>query len=581
MRFCLLLWLVPLIAGADLRPLYLDGFGDDWLGNPDTASDPAGDGGGIDLLELGIFNDSRQLALTIALGQEILQQQDNGLVLYLDTDSDSQTGYPAEGLGCELVWNFASRTGTVYNQGQSQTVGFAQLGLRILPSHASDRFEFAMALDAAPLGQPLFGDSVVHAVLRDTAPGGDRLPDSGSLELPLAGGSVPDPELISLERERPQDLRLLAWNTLFGSLFTPANQGAYARILGALSADVIAFQEIWDQDAATTAATLDQLDPRDTPWQAAKLTSGNVLASRFPITASWLVNPDYRNTAHLLQTADALGTPLLVINIHLRCCSANAQRQEEADSIIAFLRHVQQGDYPQIAANTPVVLCGDFNLVGDHQQLLTLLNGEIQDTAQYGPANPPDWDGSPLTDLRSYQLGRRDAWTWYDEGGAAPYSPGRLDYILYTDSVLETGHHGLLWTPVIPADSLSAWGLQALDTPTASDHIPRFVDLRPPTQTGLGEPGPATRPSGLALGHSTPNPFNPSTIVQWSQQRGQHIRLDAWSLDGRLVASLLEGFSPSGEHSLTFDGSQLASGCYLLSLRGEDALDVGRVLLVK
>jgi endonuclease/exonuclease/phosphatase family metal-dependent hydrolase len=578
MRRLLTFLLLPLAAMADLRPLYLDGFSDDWAGNPDNLTDPAGDSSGPDLLELAIANDPHFVILKFRLAEDLLQQSDNSLVLYLDTDGDSQTGFQAEGLGCELVWNFADRGGTVYRNGQSQAVLFSQLDLRILPTHASTEFELALGRAAEPLGAPLFESASVQAVLKFNQTGGDRLPDTGSALLPIAAGTVADPPLLPLARDRAEDLRLLSWNTLFGSLFTPATQDEYQRILRALDADVIAFQEIWDQSAEETAATLDQLDPRDTPWQAAKLTSGNVLASRFPIIASWLVHGSYRNTAHLLQTGDALGTPLLVINIHLRCCSADAQRQVEADAITAFIRNAQQGAYAQIPGDTPIVLCGDFNLVGLHQQLLTLLDGDIQDETQFGADNPPDWDGSSLTDLCSYQLGNREAWSWQDDGD---YSPGRLDFVLYTDSVLDTGRHGLLWTPGLPADTLAAWGLQAGDVPGASDHLPRFVDLRPVGVSSVGDAGTPALPGDLRLDAPYPNPFNPTTQVRWNQRHAGAIDLEAFSIQGRHVAQLARGWYPAGEHSLGFDGTHLASGVYLLSLRQENLRAVTRMLLLK
>lgn len=211
--------------------------------------------------------------------------------------------------------------------------------------------------------------------------------------------------------------------------------------------------------------------------------------------------------------------------------------------------------------------------------MTTLLTGDIQNNAVHGPDAPPDWDDSPLTDLRSYHLGGRAAWSWYDTG--SDYSPGRLDFVLYTDSVLEPGRHGLLWTPGLPADSLAAWGLQAGDTPASSDHLPRFVDLRPANTSSIGDSGTPALPGDLRLEAPYPNPFNPSTEIRWSQGRAGSIDLEAFSVQGRRVAQLARGWYPAGEHRLAFDGTRLASGVYLLSLRQENQYAMERLLLVK
>ena len=81
--------------------------------------------------------------------------------------------------------------------------------------------------------------------------------------------------------------------------------------------------------------------------------------------------------------------------------------------------------------------------------------------------------------------------TWHDDGSS--YAPGRLDFFLYTDSVIEVAKSGTIWTPDLPAWYLSQWGLQTNDTPSAADHAPFFIDLRQPT--------PQAQPAVSIQGH--------------------------------------------------------------------------------
>ena len=55
--------------------------------------------------------------------------------------------------------------------------------------------------------------------------------------------------------------------------------------------------------------------------------------------------------------------------------------------------------------------------------------------------------------------------------------PGKLDYIIYSDSVIKPGNHFVLFTPEMSADSLAHYGLKSRDVVQASDHLPVLGDF--------------------------------------------------------------------------------------------------------
>lgn len=85
----------------------------------------------------------------------------------------------------------------------------------------------------------------------------------------------------------------------------------------------------------------------------------------------------------------------------------------------------------------------------------------------------------------------------------------------------------------------------------------------------------ADLPETVSLSQNYPNPFNPTTTIRFQLSSVQSVSLDVYDIMGRRVATLAEnrGFSP-GQHSLTFDASNLSSGLYIYQLR----LDNGRTL---
>ena len=136
-------------------------------------------------------------------------------------------------------------------------------------------------------------------------------------------------------------------------------------------------------------------------------------------------------------------------------------------------------------AGTPFMLLGDLNLVGDSQQLRTLVSGETVNVSEFGDGGPPDWDDSNLEDLLSVQTDKRTAYTWRNDGSS--FSPGRLDFMIYTGSVMNVEKAYTLQTNVMPPERLAANGLLKGDTGLASDHLPKVADFTLATQFVPGD----------------------------------------------------------------------------------------------
>lgn len=67
------------------------------------------------------------------------------------------------------------------------------------------------------------------------------------------------------------------------------------------------------------------------------------------------------------------------------------------------------------------------------------------------------------------------SFTWYNE--ASSFSPGRLDYVTYTASVLAKRNAFALFSPGLNAEELATHGLHREDSLMASDHLPVVVDF--------------------------------------------------------------------------------------------------------
>ena len=471
--------------------IYVDEDADDWDGLSVRHAD-ADDADGLDIERLWTAHTEQHLFLQLELGQAINLQEDNNLTLYLDTDDDPTTGKQALGLGAEVSWTFGERSGQVFRNDGSEEINHAAIGLTSLPTVQADTFEIALDRSASPGGVPLFqGDSLRIALSTD----GDRLPDAdGGLGYLLSEAET-TLEAPSIKQPQASAVRLVSYNSVNNfdrgrsAIFVDDRQPSFRRIFGAVGPDIVAFQEIYEQTEAQTEEVAEDELGLSAEWEWAKKGRDLVLGSRYPILDTHAIPgyEDYQSGAFLLDAEEALGSRLVVVNMHPPCCnygpeegepSSNAQRQQVVDGVVAFLRDLKQGDGPfEVVSETPVVVLGDMNFVGTAQQRRTLRTGEIVNTGRFGPPAAPDWDGSPLLDAKPRQVASPMHTTWIDAESSFP--PGRLDYAYVTDSVLEVVHEFVLYTPVLPKKTLTTHGLRENDTVNASDHLPVVVDVTP------------------------------------------------------------------------------------------------------
>ncbi|MBN1301016.1 MAG: T9SS type A sorting domain-containing protein, partial [Melioribacteraceae bacterium] len=71
-----------------------------------------------------------------------------------------------------------------------------------------------------------------------------------------------------------------------------------------------------------------------------------------------------------------------------------------------------------------------------------------------------------------------------------------------------------------------------------------------------------------------PNPFNPSTNINYQLKETGHVTIRVYDMLGREVAELVNEVKDIGIYSVEFDGSDLTSGVYLYTIRA-DALSEG------
>ena len=96
------------------------------------------------------------------------------------------------------------------------------------------------------------------------------------------------------------------------------------------------------------------------------------------------------------------------------------------------------------------------------------------------------------------------------------------------------------------------------------------------------------RPSKFALGQAYPNPFNPSTVIDFSLASETTVRLEIYDVLGQTVRALVRADAPlaAGFYSVTWDGRDAAgravgNGLYFYRLATPAFSHTGKVMLLK
>jgi hypothetical protein len=79
----------------------------------------------------------------------------------------------------------------------------------------------------------------------------------------------------------------------------------------------------------------------------------------------------------------------------------------------------------------------------------------------------------------------------------------------------------------------------------------------------------------------SPNPFNASAILRYELRDACHVQLCIFNVSGQPVAKIMDRRHDAGIYEVRFDGSGLASGIYIASLKAGDSAAMQKVVLLK
>jgi hypothetical protein len=88
-------------------------------------------------------------------------------------------------------------------------------------------------------------------------------------------------------------------------------------------------------------------------------------------------------------------------------------------------------------------------------------------------------------------------------------------------------------------------------------------------------------PVAFTLGQNLPNPFNPTTVINFAIPQTARVRLTVYNMLGQEVAVLVDGNLNAGNHTAVFDARGLSSGLYFYSIDSGKFHQVRKMTLLK
>jgi endonuclease/exonuclease/phosphatase family metal-dependent hydrolase len=514
----LLLLLLLLLGACHARnpnPIVIDGQLGDWSGIPAIVTDQPQQAPGFQAIYMSHDADSIFIRLDLNAAINYQSLLESTLTFYFDADGNRDTGSSGGPLpGAEIAIELSplstqspgrprqgARVLVFPDQSDSPEIESGYyVGLMGAPAYSAREFEFRIARGThSGSGSALFtGDhlrgKLVHAVSAEQV-----LQQSPEFVYQLSASSPPATLTAQqietlLSANEAETIRVLSWNIADHNF--QRSFDAYGRILATVKPDVLlldeAPQDITEENVRKLLVAMDPAT-KASSWQIHIGVGGGrqrgVIASHLPVE----VLPEYdplhypqevveyvrnngttsmlRDLADMHQEAmpvlgarlDWAGREILLVTMDFQCCGYDGSPEDGFRSRQAKLVRQALGNaINRSGIPDAVILAGDLNLVGSNRPLDTLLD-------------KGDLDGRDLLSVDPLQLNQATTATY---GFKGLFSPGQLDFMIFSNSSLELVRSFVLDSRELPESLATRLGVNPNDSAQSSDHMPIVADFR-------------------------------------------------------------------------------------------------------
>jgi len=107
------------------------------------------------------------------------------------------------------------------------------------------------------------------------------------------------------------------------------------------------------------------------------------------------------------------------------------------------------------------------------------------------------------------------------------------------------------------------------------------AELRFEPQKNVGTSERTDELNSFTLSDNFPNPFNASTVTEYTLLNDSSVELTIHKMTGQKIAVLKEGTERAGKHSVRWDAGDLANGVYFYRLKAGSFIEMKKMLLLR
>ncbi len=456
-----IIFFLLILSGQGCNSISIDGEFSDWL---DQKSFIKSD---TFVREFKLTDDEEYLYGYLEVADSVSIQSFNGsihLSLVSEKDSLELIFSRQDNLVTRTFINTGFGAGSGYRSGsESCVMNTYELGLIVLPTHHSDKFEFRLEKNSCG---SIFKNNEIDVRISELRK--DSLLTGKYVSYKLKNHFY-QPYSQELSRN-PSDIRVMTWNVMDENF---RNLKVAAKVIDFVKPDILLLEEVYQGMEVEDLKGV--IIPED--WSVSISRNGHrkiIMASKFeqnylsalssieypsenissllrqhPVGTQWVEENKKQgltSSGTLIKVGDR---EILFVLLGLTCCGhggswEDSMRILEANLLSAKIRSVlDDKDYP-------VVISGDFNLVGSLTPLKALK--QVKEPI--------------LREEYMLQHSDRAAYTWRSLK-SGPFAPGKLDYVL-VDQSLDTKSMIIKLEDILTKEELLK----------SSDHYPIITDIR-------------------------------------------------------------------------------------------------------
>jgi len=86
---------------------------------------------------------------------------------------------------------------------------------------------------------------------------------------------------------------------------------------------------------------------------------------------------------------------------------------------------------------------------------------------------------------------------------------------------------------------------------------------------------------GLEISNIYPNPFNPATNITYSIDNYSKVKIDIYSIDGKIVSNLVNSYQSHGLYTVNWNPENVTTGIYFVKMTVGSFTDTKKIIYIK